>query len=201
MPNDGGLKKFERTLKDLLSWFKAAKTRGVVIGGIAVGLIGRPRLTEDVDALVFLEEEQWDSFINIGSQFGFRPRISDPLIFADKNRVLLMHHRPSGYAVDISFGVLPFEEEAIKRCTRIRLGSVALPIPTPEDLVIMKAIAHRPKDWEDIRTILDAHPRLDLRRINRWVKQFAEILENSEIFLDLKKIIGEKAKEEKRRKT
>jgi hypothetical protein len=33
----------------------------------------------------------------------------------------------------------------------------------------MKAIAYRPKDLEDIRTIADKYPNLDTKRIEEWV--------------------------------
>ena len=41
----------------------------------------------------------------------------------------------------------------------------------------MKAIAHRPKDLEDIRTIADKYPNLDRKRIEEWRKTFGEVLE------------------------
>jgi hypothetical protein len=63
--------------------------------------------------------------------------------------------------VDISFGALPFEEEAIARAVEGKVGKIRLPLPTPEDLVIMKAVAHRPRDAVDIEAVLDAHPKLD----------------------------------------
>jgi len=62
-------------------------------------------------------------------------------------------------------------------------------LPTPEDLIIMKAIAHRPKDFEDIRTIVDKYPDLDQSRIERWVKDFAEVLETPELWGQIEKIL------------
>ena len=55
-------------------------------------------------------------------------------------------------------------------------------LPTPEDLIIMKAVAHRPKDWLDIQGIIQSHPDLDRRRIREWVTQFAELLEMPELW-------------------
>jgi len=43
-------------------------------------------------------------------------------------------------------------------------------LPTPEDLIILKAVAHRPKDMEDIRILADKYPNLDTARIEQWVK-------------------------------
>jgi hypothetical protein len=60
--------------------------------------------------------------------------------------------------------------------------ALRLRLPTPEDLIIMKAIAHRPKDLEDIRTIADKYPNLDVKRIEKWVKAFGEVLETPELW-------------------
>ncbi|MDI6755362.1 MAG: hypothetical protein QME78_13325 [Thermodesulfobacteriota bacterium] len=38
-------------LLDLVTWFQSRNVRGLVIGGVAVSLLGRPRVTHDVDAL------------------------------------------------------------------------------------------------------------------------------------------------------
>lgn len=91
--------------------------------------------------------------------------------------------------VDISLGALPFEKEAIERSQLVKSGGVSFRIPTPEDLVIMKAIARRPKDYEDIRGIVSLHPDMDKRRIEHWVRQFASTLEMPEIWKDLREIL------------
>ncbi|MGB8983188.1 MAG: hypothetical protein WCC12_15035 [Anaerolineales bacterium] len=62
-------------------------------------------------------------------------------------------------------------------------------LPTPEDLVILKAIAHRPKDLLDIREIVLNNPNLDLARIERWVKDFAQLLETPELWGQIEKIL------------
>lgn len=40
----------------------------------------------------------------------------------------------------------------------------------PEDLIILKAVAHRSKDKEDIRILADKYPNLDTARIKKWIK-------------------------------
>lgn len=64
-------------LRDLVKWFKARNIRGLVIGGVAASLLGRPRVTHDVDALVLIKREKWEKFLTEGKQFGFVPRVSD----------------------------------------------------------------------------------------------------------------------------
>jgi Nucleotidyl transferase of unknown function (DUF2204) len=177
------------TLGDLTAWLKAAQAPGVIIGGVAASLLGRPRLTRDVDALVVLDETDWARFLAAGEQFGFAPRRADALAFARQARVLLVRHAPSGIDVDVVFGALAFEEEVVANAKSVDIGGISVSLPTPEDLVIMKAVAHRPRDLGDIEAVLDAHPELDAQRVRRWVREFARALEMPEVLSDLEKIL------------
>ena len=46
----------------------------------------------------------------------------------------------------------------------------------------MKAVAHRPKDLEDIRTNIENFPKLDVQRIEQWVKAFSEVLDQPDLW-------------------
>ena len=181
-------------LRDLVRWLESEHVPGVVVGGVAASILGRPRMTRDIDALVLLEEEYWDKFLVDGAKFGFTPRLTDCLNFAKKSRVLLIRHKPSGIDVDITFGALAFEKDAIARAVWFDMEKIRLPLPTPDDLIVMKAIAHRPRDLADIESILDAHPKLNLRRVRRWVKEFSRAIEMPEIINDLETILERKRK-------
>lgn len=184
-------------LRGLVGWLQASNVSGLVIGGVAASLLGRPRVTRDVDAVVLLEEKEWSTFLATGVRYGFVPRLSNPLEFAKKARILLVRHESSGIDVDIAFGALPFEREAISQSRWIDVGGVRLPLPTPENLIIMKAVAHRPRDLADIESILDVHSKLNLKRVRRWVRQFSDALEMSEIFKDLETILARRRKRKK----
>ena len=75
-----------------------------------------------------------------------------------------------------------FEQEMVERGSTKSFSNLSIRLPTPEDLIIMKAIAHRPKDMEDIRTIAENYPNLDVQRIEEWVKAFGEVLEAPELW-------------------
>jgi hypothetical protein len=102
------------------------------------------------------------------------------LKFARRSRVLLLRHGSSGIDLDVSLGLLPFGEELVARARRRRIAGVSIPLPTPEDLVVTKAVAHRARDLGDIEGIVAAHPKLDRRRIRRIVGEFATVLEAPE---------------------
>jgi hypothetical protein len=98
---------------------------------------------------------------------------------------LLLRHQLSGIDVDIAIGSLKFEQEAIARARTVEVAGAKVPLPTPEDLIIMKAVANRERDLLDIDGLLAAHPKIDARRIRRWVQNFANALEAPEIYDDI----------------
>jgi predicted nucleotidyltransferase len=181
-------------LRDLVAWLKANRVRGIIIGGVAASILGRPRVTHDVDALVLVDERKWNEFLTAGARFGFVSRVTNPLDFARRAKVLLVRHKTSGIDADVILGTLPFEKEAITHAVWLNIKGVHLPLPTPEDLVIMKAVAHRPRDLADIESIMDAHPKLNLRKIRRWVREFSTAVEMPDILNDVEKILARRQK-------
>jgi len=111
-------------LRDLVAWLQDTSVPGTVIGGVAASLLGRPRVTRDIDALVMLDESKWASFLSKGVRFGFVPRLADAVNFAHQARVLLVRHEASGIDIDIAFGALPFEEEAVGHTVWSDVGGI-----------------------------------------------------------------------------
>lgn len=185
---------FIETLSDLVSLFKALEIPYVIIGGLAVSLLSRPRLTQDVDGLIEISVSQLDVFLARGREFNLEPRLKDALDFAKKRHVILFRHRKSGIGIDLSLAILPFQKEMMRRSKKVRLGRLALRVPTPEDVVITKAVAHRPRDLGDIEALLTLHPRMDFKRVRYWVKEFAKVLEMPEIVSDLERLIRDSKK-------
>lgn len=125
-------------------------------------------------------------------RYGIVPRIDDPLAFARRSRVLLMRHTGSSIELDITFGGLPFERSAVERGTVVSVGGVLVRLPRVEDLLVMKAVAHRPKDLEDIRGLLDAHPEADLAEVRGWVREFAAATGMPDMLEELDKLLAQR---------
>jgi hypothetical protein len=159
--------------------------QGVVIGGVAVSLLSKPRVTAAVDAVLLLSLDEVPRLLEAAKQKGFIARISQPEVFARRSRVVLLRHETSGINADISLGVLPFEVEAVKRSQLHHINALHIRLPTPEDLIILKAVAHRPKDLLDIQALTQAHSKLDKKRIKHWVSEFAQLPEQPELWDDI----------------
>lgn len=163
--------------------------RGVIIGGVAASLLGRPRLTADADALLLLSVNDIPRLLELAGAEGLQPRLANVVEFARRNRVVLLQHVATGIGVDISLGLLPFEVETVERSVEHQVGAVRLRLPTPEDLIILKAVAHRPKDMLDIEAVVATQEHLDKKRIASWVQEFADLLEVPELWTDLERLL------------
>jgi predicted nucleotidyltransferase len=177
-------------LKSISQLLNEKDVEGIIIGGLAVSLIGRPRYTNDIDLVVLNLDDRLPGFIAKLKKLGIEPRIESVEEFAVKSRVLLMRHIDSGINIDISMGILPFEINAVARRHMKSYSGLELVLPTPEDLIIFKSVANRQQDIEDIKVILNRYPNLDKNYILSYVKEFAEILDREDIYNNIEKLLG-----------
>lgn len=180
----------QAALADLAKWLDETRIPAVIIGGVAASVLGRPRLTRDIDALAILPEDAWSDAMDAAAAYGIVPRIEAALVFARRSRVLLMRHAGSSIDVDITFGGLPFEQSAVERGSLHSVGGVVVRLPRVEDLLIMKAVARRPKDLEDINGLLDAHPETDVAEVRAWVREFASAASMPDMLTELDDLLA-----------
>jgi hypothetical protein len=147
----------------------------MIIGGIAIIARGVRRMTTDIDVVVRGDAVAVETLLAILAERGIEPRIPDALAFARRSLVLLVRHRPTGVDLDVSLAWSAFEHGALERREDARYAGVVAPIATAEDLVVLKAIAARPKDYEDAETLLLLHPEIDVRRARRHLAELAEL--------------------------
>lgn len=127
--------------------------RSCLIGGLAVIRWGEARATRDVDITLLTGFGDEDEFITtlLGR---FAPRAADAREFALVARVLLLES-PSGVGLDVGLAGFPVEESCVVRSTEFDYEEgFRLRTATAEDLVVMKSLANRDIDWQDVEGIL-----------------------------------------------
>lgn len=179
-------------LAALAKWLNAARMPSMIIGGVAASFLGRPRLTQDVDALAILPEADWAKALASASKHGIVARIEKPLDFACRTRVLLLKHLDSGIDIDVAFGGLPFEQAAIDHSQLHNVDGVSVRLPRIEDLLVMKAVARRPKDLLDIQGLLEAHPDADVEVVRHWVREFSTAMSMSDMADGFEKLLAQR---------
>ena len=162
---------------------------GMIIGGLAASLLGRPRFTNDIDLIILDLDDRIPEFIQKLKNFGIEPRISDIEKFAIESRVLLVRHTESGINIDISMGMLPFERQAVERRRVETAYGLDIVLPTPEDLIVFKSISQRPVDIEDIKAIIARHPDINVKLVLSTVREFADLLEMPELYQKIESLL------------
>lgn len=89
-------------IRALCNLLTVSKVPGALIGGVAASLQGQARATEDVDALLRLDDRSLDRFLDLAVSQGFKSRIPDAVAFARRSAVLLLEHETSRVRVDLT---------------------------------------------------------------------------------------------------
>lgn len=161
----------------------ALRLRWYLFGAQAVVLWGRPRTSLDIDVTVELEVEGAPELIERLGDAGFELRIRTEVeAFVRRTRVLPFVHRPSGVPVDVVLAGPGLEERFLARTRPVRMGGVEVPVISPEDLVVTKILAGRPKDLEDVRGVLaERRETLDLPAIRSTLLELEAALGQSDL--------------------
>lgn len=172
--------------KELQDFFESQRWSFCFIGGMAVQCWSEPRYTKDVDITLLTGFGGEEPFID-ALLARYKARLADARSFALMHRVLLLEN-DQGIGIDIALGALPFEESAVSHARPVEAyPGIFLRMCSPEDLIIMKAFASRPRDWEDIRMTLvrQGVEALDWDHIRRHLTELAALKEAPEILNQL----------------
>ncbi len=168
---------FKLTLRTVVTFLDVQHFRYALIGGIANQVWGQARFTYDIDLKVLVPDFDYEKRrTTIMSAFPEPGRPDLPL------NPLIVSVNVQGILVDFLLTTPGYEEQIIERALRYTVEDLSLWICTPEDLIIQKAIAGRPKDWQDIEGIvIEQYATLDQKYTEEWLQQFADILETPEV--------------------
>lgn len=169
-------------LLDVSSACAALGCRWYVFGAQAVIIWGRPRMTTDVDVTVLLGSVDTASLVAAlqGQRFRLSDEFSDQ--FVRVTRVLPMRHEPTGLALDTVLGGPGLEEQFVDRAIAVDISGCQVPVISPEDLIVTKAFAGRPKDLEDVRGVLAIQlAKLDLEYIRTTLESLEDALGQSDL--------------------
>jgi hypothetical protein len=168
---------FDEFCQFAFSFLEGARTRFLVVGGLAVVVVGEPRTTADADAIVFVSQVEAESLIGQAATAGFEVRED-----VERERLTAtgtMRFRRGRFQLDLITASLPFENVAYERASLHELFGIRLPFPSPEDLILLKVLAGRDKDMLDAAGVVRRHgDRLDLDYLERTLLPICELAED-----------------------
>lgn len=187
-------------LDDLTSAFAELGVRWYLFGAQAAIIYGSTRVTEDVDVTVELGPVAVMDLVRALDCRGITLRVRDPESFATRARVLPFIHRATGMPVDVALAGPGLEEMFLERAVLHTRGRVSFPVARAEDVVVMKVLAGRSHDREDVLSILRAAERtLDVASIEETLGMVEEALGQSDLRPALEKLVTESRRKKARR--
>ncbi len=144
----------------------------MVIGGQAVLVYGEPRLTRDIDITLGVGQERLGDVLALAEAAGWRVLVEKPDQFVQRTMVLPLDDPQTGIRIDLIFSFSPYERQAMDRVRRVSVGKATVRYAAAEDVIVLKITAGRPRDLEDVRTILLKNRELDLGYIRGWLTEF-----------------------------
>ena len=171
-----GIKIFENALTDLSNLLKKENVPYMIIGGLANAIWGHPRATLDIDLTIWILDDQIQKLLSIlEERYVFM--VEEPIAFISKTRVLPIKNNEN-LRIDIIFGVLPFEKDAIDRSVEVKIGDNSIKFCTAEDLILLKIISERSKDLEDVRNLLHYQKgNLDYTYLEPRIMELSDLLD------------------------
>ena len=144
----------------------------MIIGGQAVLIYGEPRLTRDIDVTLGVGPDRIAELLDFAHSCSWRVLVENPEEFVERTMVLPLEHSQSGIRIDLIFSSSAYERQALERVHKIGIGKASVRFAAPEDVVVHKMIAGRPRDLEDVRNILNKRADLDRPYIHHWLEEF-----------------------------
>lgn len=175
-PTKPGLDAFVECLDRALAVAQGTGISHLLIGGVAVGAIGRPRWTTDIDLMVAPRSAR--AFLQAFEDAGYTTEEREPMW-------LFKAWRPDEITVDIIFrsqGGLHLDDEMLHRSIESSFHGIPVRTAGPEDLAVMKLGAHFEEtghQWFDALDMV-AHPGFDWayfeRRTTRCARRALALL-------------------------
>ncbi|OHE57222.1 MAG: hypothetical protein A2027_04570 [Thermodesulfovibrio sp. RBG_19FT_COMBO_41_18] len=163
---------FEKILSKIGAVLKKQNIPYMIIGGQAVLLYGEPRLTRDIDITLGLNTEYVNELLKVIRELSLKPIPENIKLFVQQTMVLPALEETTGIRVDFIFSFTTYEIEAIKRARKITIMGQEVCFASPEDVIIHKIFAGRPRDIEDVRSIILKNSDMDIQYIRSWLKEF-----------------------------
>lgn len=172
---------FEEVICSISLELQSRRIPYMLIGGQAVLLYGEPRLTRDIDITLGVDVDKLQDIISLADKLMLKILPEDVEKFVRQTMVLPLLHEKTGIRVDFIFSFSPYERQAIERAKKVRLMDQDVCFAAPEDVVIHKILAGRPRDMEDVAGILQRMPDMNFTYMRDWISNFSAALENDEI--------------------
>lgn len=160
--------RFYRTLLTFADLLETQRVHYMLIGAMAVAVWGTPRGTADLDFAVLTDPERLDAIGTEAERQGF---VIDRqwLEWNPLQRGVQIRVKSGDLLIDVARPRDQHDVEALRRRRALDVEGRDIWFVSPEDLIVMKLKAGRPRDFEDVISVLARQKgRLDEAHVADW---------------------------------
>ena len=162
----------------------------LLIGGMAVSVLGSPRMTQDIDFCIFLNKNSIKKFLTKAKKKGFvfcEKEITERI--KETGTFKIQH---GSYHIDFILASTEFEKEALERKQKLKVYGIDAYFPTSEDLILFKIVPARHIDMADIEGLIERNARrLDVKYLMKWGMKLSDEAHDMRIYKELKRLLAE----------
>lgn len=144
-------------------------------------LYGEPRLTRDIDITLGVDIDKLPEITSLADSLNLKILPENVEKFVRETMVLPVTDEETGIRIDFIFSFSPYEKQAIEKAKTVRMLDQNISFAAPEDVIIHKVLAGRPRDLEDVSGILQRMRNIDIVYIRKWLSDFSAALNDNEI--------------------
>lgn len=170
------MQELKQILRQLIEVFDGLGVPYALMGGLAVRIYGIPRATYDIDFTLTIARESLPSMYKALESHGFT--VPQPFhtgwvdSVAGLPLVRIQHFSgQTATEIDVFLAESPYQNELMHRRRQENLNGFSGWLVSPEDLVLLKLIANRPRDISDIADVLFTQGQLDETYMRQWADQ------------------------------
>jgi hypothetical protein len=164
-PDDWGSTSIEPTLAYFADRFRELEVHWCVAGAVAANAYRDPRATTDLDLMVQIPSAAFARIAAALAADGWEAFRRSPE--SDYPDVVRLRH-PRYFQTDLLLVKIAYQREALQRARATQVGSTRVWFLSPEDVIVHKLIAYRPRDRADVHEILRIGIELDRTYVVRW---------------------------------
>jgi predicted nucleotidyltransferase len=179
----------EEALFDLTALLDREAIPYAVMGVLAVRVYSIPRATQDVDITIEVSRDKLEDLRDVLYEHGcsippvydsgWLDQVAGMSLFKVKR-----HIGDHSIDLDIFIAESSFQRELLRRRSPIDISGRRIALVSPEDLLLLKIIAGRPRDKIDVQDMLFTLGELDNDYLNKWAKSLGVIEELEQAMKD-----------------
>lgn len=170
------------TIDLLVAVLERMSVEYVVMGGLAVRAYAIPRATEDIDFTLAIDRKRLPELYDALEEQNYsvpEPYRSGWVDQVKRMGLIKLKRYVGDHSIDVDLFLAEsaYQHEVLARRRIADVEGRRLWIASPEDLVLLKLVSGRPRDWIEVADVFFTQGELDVQYMRHWAAELGIVSE------------------------